>query len=433
MGCKYLSAQGSGTTSDAIVCIDYAVSEGAKILNNSWGGGPFEQSLFDAIDRARGKGVLFVAAAGNAANDNDVVPFYPASYQLDNIIAVAALDRNDRLADFSNYGQTTVHLGAPGVDIFSCSAASDNSYTVFDGTSQATPHVSGVAALILSQYPGADLDELRARLLAGTVPIPSLDIKTITGGRLNAYNSLTATGIGNLLVSVNPPSGSTLLASSAQPVFVRIKDFFGVTNATVTGTVVGGGNLTFANDGQAPDALAGDPVYSAILQVTNSTGPLTMTLVSSAPGKLASTNTITYTVVAPPPNDNFANAAKLPGAGALVLSNNKFATIESVEPFHAGVATVAASLWWTLSPLTTTNVLVDASGSAIDAVIAVYTGADLADLQQIAGAVGSVARKKPAFLNFKAQAGVGYFIAVASADTNSLGSIRLRVAPGGQL
>ena len=117
----------------------------------------------------------------------------------------------------------------------------------------------------------------------------------------------------------------------------------------------------------------------------------------------------------------------------MVLSNNKFATIEPAEPFHAGISTVAASLWWTLSPATSTNVLLDASGSAIDAVVAVYSGADLVNLQQIAGVVGSVARKKPAFLNFKAQAGVGYFIAVASADTNSLGSIRLRVAPGGQL
>src|SRR5439155_25247468 len=134
----------------------------------------------------------------------------------------------------------------------------------------------------------------------------------------------------------------------------------------------------------------------------------------------------TDTVAASPPNYNFANAANLPAAGAFILSNNKFATIEPAEPFHAGISTVAASLWWTLSPTTSTNVLLDASASAIDAVVAVYSGAELANHQQIAGVVGSVARKKPAFLNFKRQAGVGYFIAAASADTNSLGSIRLR-------
>ena len=146
MGCKFLTAQGFGSTSDAITCIDYAVSKGAKILNNSWGGGGFSQSLFDAINKARNKGVLFVASAGNSAFNHDLTPVYPASYKLDNIIAVAALDRNDRLADFSDYGQTTVHLGAPGVEIFSSTAGSDSDYQLFDGTSQATPVVTGCSA-----------------------------------------------------------------------------------------------------------------------------------------------------------------------------------------------------------------------------------------------------------------------------------------------
>src|SRR6185369_7470894 len=129
---------------------------------------------------------------------------YPANYQLDNIIAVAAIDRNDNLADFSNFGQTTVHLGAPGVAIFSSTAGSDADYQLFDGTSMAAPHVCGVAALILSQYPGADVDELKGRILASTVPIPSLNGRTVTGGRLNAYNALTVAGSGILQVSVNP-------------------------------------------------------------------------------------------------------------------------------------------------------------------------------------------------------------------------------------
>jgi subtilisin family serine protease len=434
MGCKFLSAGGGGMTSDAIICIDYAVNMGAKVMNNSWGGGAFSQALLDAIDRARDRGVLFVAAAGNFSINHDLTPVYPASYQLDNIIAVAALDRNDRLADFSDYGQTTVHLGAPGVEIFSSSARSDTDYQVFDGTSQATPHVTGVAALILSQYPGADMDEVRGRILAGVVPIPSLIGKTITGGRLNAYNSLTAAGSDLLQLSVNPPSGATLLTSSAQPIFVKVKDIFGVTNATVTGTIQGVTNLTFVNNGQPPDALAGDSTYSALLQVPASTAPFTITLLGSAPGKVSSTNQVTYTVVPPPPNDNFTNATKLPANGALVLSNNKFATIEPNEPAHAGVPGVAASLWWTWSsPTSNTNVLVDATGSFIDAVVSVYSGRDLPSLQPVASAVGKFSRKKPAYLNFNAQAGVTYSIAVSSVDENLLGSIRLRVAPGGAL
>ena len=433
MGCKFLSAQGFGALSDAITCIDYAVNKGAKIMNNSWGGGPFTQSLFDAINRARQKGVLFVVAAQNSGLNNDLFAAYPANYQLDNIIAVAAIDRNDQLADFSNFGQATVHLGAPGVDIFSSTAGSDSDYQLFDGTSMATPHVVGVAALILSQYPGADLDELRGRILGGVVPIPALRGKTITGGRLNAYNSIALSGTGILQLSVDPPSGAAILSSSTQPIFAKVKDLFSVTNATVRAAITGSTNLTFANNGQPPDVLAGDAIYSASLWVPASPGLLTVTVVAAATNKIGATNVVTYTIVPPPSNDNFVNATKVPAEGGFILSNNRFATIETNEPFHGGLTTVAASLWWAWSPTGNTNVLVDATGSAIDAVVAVYSGNDLTRLQPVAAAVGSVAQKKTAHLSFNAQAGVAYQIAVASADTNSLGSIRLRIAPGGRL
>src|SRR5262249_32498436 len=160
-----LGALGFGSTGDAITCIDYAVFNKARILNNSWGGGGFSQSLLDAINAAMQQGVLFVAAAGNNAANNDVVPHYPSSYDLANIISVAAIDRTDSLADFSNYGATKVHLGAPGVDIYSSTAGSDTEYALFSGTSMATPHVSGVAALILSRFPSADFTEIRDRIL----------------------------------------------------------------------------------------------------------------------------------------------------------------------------------------------------------------------------------------------------------------------------
>src|SRR5262249_32219029 len=111
MACKFLAADGTGNTSDAIRCINFAVSKGARILNNSWGGGPFSQALFDAIAAARDHGVLFVAAAGNDGANNDIDPHYPSSYQLDNIISVAAIDRQDKLSSFSDYGVGTVHLG----------------------------------------------------------------------------------------------------------------------------------------------------------------------------------------------------------------------------------------------------------------------------------------------------------------------------------
>ncbi|HKQ50422.1 MAG TPA: S8 family serine peptidase [Phycisphaerae bacterium] len=119
MACRFLNAGGSGSTADAIEAINYAVANGAKVLNNSWGGGGYSASLEAAIANARDQGVLFVAAAGNAASDIDTVPTYPASYNVSNIIAVAATTNTDSLASFSNFGDLSVHLGAPGVSVLS--------------------------------------------------------------------------------------------------------------------------------------------------------------------------------------------------------------------------------------------------------------------------------------------------------------------------
>lgn len=187
-GLKFLDASGSGTLDAAVRAIDYANMMNIPITNNSWGGGGFSQTLEDAIKRGQAKGLLFVAAAGNEAENNDQVPAYPASYKLDNIISVAATDSKDVLAGFSNVGKTSVHLSAPGVQIFS--SMPGNRYGAMSGTSMATPHVVGVAALLKARYPMAMYPELKRRLLGGVDPVAGLKDKTITGGRLNALNSL---------------------------------------------------------------------------------------------------------------------------------------------------------------------------------------------------------------------------------------------------
>jgi subtilisin family serine protease len=150
---KFLGPGGTGYTSDAIIAIEYAAANGASIISASWGGGGFSQTLKDAIEAS---GCLFVAAAGNGGadqvgDDTDVEPHYPSAYDSANIIAVAATDRNDNRAGFSNFGPVTVDLGAPGVSILSTYPGS--TYQYMNGTSMATPHVSGVASLILGQYP----------------------------------------------------------------------------------------------------------------------------------------------------------------------------------------------------------------------------------------------------------------------------------------
>ncbi len=149
MAMRFLGADGSGSTSDAVKCIDWAVANGAHILSNSWAGPDSSQELYDAVSRAEKKGVLFIAAAGNTVNtgnNNDTRPFYPAALPQANIISVGAIDSNDARASFSHFGKQSVDIGAPGVSILSTTR--NNSYNSFNGTSMATPHVAGAAALV---------------------------------------------------------------------------------------------------------------------------------------------------------------------------------------------------------------------------------------------------------------------------------------------
>lgn len=190
MALKFLTASGSGSLAGALKAIDYATENGAHLTNNSWGGGGFSQSLYDSIERAKNKGVLFVAAAGNdSKNDNDSRPKYPASYDLDNIISVAAVDRNGELASFSNIGRTSVDVGAPGVEILS--TVKGGEYKEYRGTSMASPHVAGIAALVLSEFPDMDYSEVRERIIATAVPMASLKNLCVSGGMANAFAALT--------------------------------------------------------------------------------------------------------------------------------------------------------------------------------------------------------------------------------------------------
>lgn len=190
MAVKFLDENGSGSLSNAIKAIDYARKNGARVLSNSWGGGAYMQTLFNAIADTEKADELFIAAAGNDGTDSDKEPAYPASYKIDNIISVAALDMRGQLADFSNYGATTVHLAAPGVGIYSTAPAPQN-FQFMSGTSMATPHVSGAAALLLAENPNQTYSEVKRRLLAGARPLHTLKGKTITGGLLDVSYALS--------------------------------------------------------------------------------------------------------------------------------------------------------------------------------------------------------------------------------------------------
>ena len=184
MPLKFLNSQGNGYISDAISAILYTNKMGVPIISNSWGGLE-SQSLKDAIDASP---AVVICAAGNTAANADNNPVYPAAYTNSNIISVTATDYHDKLASFSNYGVTSVDLAAPGVSIYS--TAPSGGYKYLNGTSMATPYVSGVAALLKSQNPSMTVAQIKSRILSSCDILPSLSGKVATSGRLNAAKAL---------------------------------------------------------------------------------------------------------------------------------------------------------------------------------------------------------------------------------------------------
>jgi hypothetical protein len=191
MALKFLDANGSGRTSDAIRAIYYAVDNGAQVINCSWGGGSYSRALLDALSYAYNNQVLVVSAAGNNSSNNDANPMYPASYNVPANLAVAATQDNDQLASFSNYGATVVPVAAPGQYIYSTYLGS--SYTLMSGTSMATPFVAGIAALAWREAPQLTGYQIKELVLASVNSISGLAGKVSTQGRVNANNLVSLT------------------------------------------------------------------------------------------------------------------------------------------------------------------------------------------------------------------------------------------------
>ena len=208
--CKFLNSSGNGTTADAVECVKYVnkmknvYGQNFVITNDSWGGGGSSQSLEDALAGLEQPGmetILHIAAAGNGGgdgigDDNDIIPHYPSSYALDNIVAVAATDHNDQYPVFTNFGANSVDLSAPGVSILStvptgsCTLCSGTGYLSINGTSMATPHVAGAAGLLWANYPTLTAIQAKSRLLFNADSPSDLSKQTVTNSRLNAFNSL---------------------------------------------------------------------------------------------------------------------------------------------------------------------------------------------------------------------------------------------------
>jgi subtilisin family serine protease len=194
LNAKFLGSTG-GSTANAIKAVDYFTNlkkKGLNIVatNNSWGGGGYSQGLKDAIDRAAAENILFIAAAGNSGTNNDVTASYPSGYNSSNIIAVASITSIGGLSSFSQFGATTVDIGAPGSSVLSTVPKSSkgkiiSAYATYSGTSMATPHVTGAVALYSSINPGATAAQIKSAILNAATATPSLSGKCVTGGRLN--------------------------------------------------------------------------------------------------------------------------------------------------------------------------------------------------------------------------------------------------------
>jgi len=456
MGCKFLSDTGSGTDSDAIRCIDYARSKGAKVLSNSWGGGGASTSVQAAIERCRSAGVLFVAAAGNESNNNDSFASYPASYTTDNIVSVAATTKSDGLASFSNYGSVSVDLGAPGEGIYSTVSSSNSAYAIYSGTSMATPHVAGVLAMLVAQFPNESYSSLITRLLNGTDKVASLAGKTKSGGRLNLAKALVASIPSTPIRPANDSfagavavsgsswtlSGSNVDATSevGEPQHAGsapAKSVWWSWTATSTGTctlsTAGSGFDTVLAVYQGSSVGALNAVASndnaAIGGITSSVSfPVTSGAVyriavdgkSAASGAIALKGSVT---VPGPANDSFSSAAAVTGTSFSVAGSNAGATIEVGEPRHAG-QTGGRSAWWTWIAPSSGTLTVTTQGSTFDTLLGVYTGSALQSLTRIGSNDDESSSVRTSRVTITVVGGTSYRIAV-DGYLGEQGTIRL--------
>ncbi len=214
MPLKFLDSHGAGSTSNAVKAIYYAVNNGAKVINNSWGGPGYSSALLEALSYAYQKHVLIVSAAGNSTKNNDSTEMFPANYSIPSNISIAATSDTDKLASFSNYGVNLVHVASPGVYIYS--TIPNNLFGSMSGTSMAAPFVAGIAAMALREAPALTGYQLKNLIMETAVQVGGLAGKVKTGSRVDAY-SLVAQAKSNLYTAASQPDYKPSYEASREP------------------------------------------------------------------------------------------------------------------------------------------------------------------------------------------------------------------------
>jgi len=453
MALKFISSQGEGSVSAEITCIDYAITKGAAVINASYGDTAFSVSEYQAILAAGQHGIVFVAAAGNSTQDNDVSPEYPADLPLDNIIAVGASDSRDTPASFSNHGSGSVELYAPGVDVLSTYNTSSTAYALLSGTSMATPFVTGTVALLRAQYPTDTYRETINRILNGVDPTPTLTGLCLTGGRLDLATALTPATSNKA-----PPNATfatrTLLRGFDPYVRGNNADSPAATEAgtpAILGNIGGhslwyqwtapeSGTIQIGTQDSGFNALLGvyaGSVLGSLTQVAASgtAAPLGYAQVTfhaqagatyeiNIQGASGASGQLILSINTTPDSDAFATPLVLSGASVSLTDANVNASLQAGEPKILGNPG-GHSLWYSWTSPRSGTVQVSAYSYNFLPEAAVYTGSSLSSLNLVSSSagsadVGTTTAISEALCTFNATAGVTYLICVdgeTSADT----------------
>ena len=469
MALKFLNSGGSGTTSDEIECIDFAISHGANLINASFGSSTFSQSEFTAIQEAGSAGIIFVAAAGNLSEDNDLTLNFPASYLLDNVVSVGCSDNRDDVAFFSAYGSGVVDLFAPGYDILSLSNASNTATEILSGTSMSTPMVTGSLALLKAQFPGDSYRQLINRVLSHVDPGPDFAFKAQSGGRLNLAAALGSAPMDNAPMNDTFARGCHLAGTQVTARADNSGASIELGEPSIAGTT-GGHSLWW--DWKAPvtgsvavttSAVSGgysvNSSYPTLVGVYTGSAlsSLSAVAVSAAAGNGASNVTFTaqagttYEITVDGQNgatgftllhinylnDAFETPVTLTGSSVGITATNVNASREAGEPLIQNNPG-GHSVWYQWTAPASRQYSITALSPDFDTLLGVYTGSSLTSLTTVTSSKGaslSSSASVPVSVcscTFSAAGGTTYFIAIdggGDADTQlSTGQFTLSIA-----
>ena len=422
MGIRVFDDKGQGgAVSSLIKGLEYALVNGARVVNASFGSPSYSQAEFDAYSAVGAAGIIVVCAAGNDGQNTDFVPTYPANYRLENSISVASVNLSGELSDFSNYGLDSVDLGAPGEDIKSTDIGS--TYASKSGTSMATPHVAAVAALVISRYPNIGIHELRQRLIQSTVPVPSLAGKVTTGGIINAYRALALNPDGYPEFTLRPSKGH-FVAGRLTTVEVLASDVTPLPAGEMELVVAASSPVILKDDGLPPDRLAADGVYAG--KVTpQAFGNQQAVLRLQHQGRRWERQ-ISVLVEKAAENDYFSNRLSLVPDGSEIAGSTFGASVESFEPELQG-RNDAATVWYRFTPATSGTNIIIVRGVNFEPTLRIYSGTTISSGLRVwtNGVVGNAGNKS--FAVFLANAGVPLAISVSS-DHGIQGTFSLLLA-----